>query len=91
LIGHHQSPVAGTQAEDRSASISPKNARTASSKHSVSKTPQPDANDMLTPVNYVDLFDRLYPEQHLHGLTDDNQITVEELNRRYATIRTNSI
>jgi hypothetical protein len=44
---------------------------------------------MLTPVNYVDLFDRLYPEQHLHGLTDDNQITVEELNRRYATIRAN--
>ena len=44
---------------------------------------------MLTPVNYVDLFDRLYPEQHLVGLTDENQITVEELNRRYASIRAN--
>ena len=44
---------------------------------------------MLTPVNYVDLFDRLYPEQHLLGLTDDGQITAEELNRRYATIRAN--
>ena len=44
---------------------------------------------MLTPVNYVDLFDRLYPEQHLAGLTDDGQITAEELNRRYATVRAN--
>jgi hypothetical protein len=44
---------------------------------------------MVTPVNYVDLFDRLYPEQHLAGLTDDGQITAEELNRRYATLRAN--
>lgn len=44
---------------------------------------------MVTPVNYVDLFDRLYPEQHLAGLTDDGQITAEELNRRYATMRAN--
>jgi hypothetical protein len=44
---------------------------------------------MLTPSNYVDLFDRLYPEQHLLGLTDDGQITTEELNRRFATIRAN--
>lgn len=44
---------------------------------------------MPTPVNYVDLFDRLYPEQHLAGLTDDGQINTEELNRRYATIRAN--
>ena len=44
---------------------------------------------MANPVNYVDLFDRLYPVQHLSGLTDDGQIAVDELNRRYATIRAN--
>jgi hypothetical protein len=44
---------------------------------------------MLTPINYVDLFDRLFPEQHLVGLSDDSQINVEELNHRYATIRAN--
>jgi hypothetical protein len=44
---------------------------------------------MLTPPNYVDLFDRLYPEQQLTGLTDDGQITVEELNQRYAIQRAN--
>lgn len=44
---------------------------------------------MQTPLNYVDLFDRLYPEQHLTGLGDENQINVDELNHRYATIRAN--
>ena len=44
---------------------------------------------MTSPVNYVDLFDRLYPEQHLSGITDDSQINVDDLNQRYATIRAN--
>jgi hypothetical protein len=44
---------------------------------------------MLTPVNYVDLFDRLYPEQLLTGLADENEISVEGLNARFAAIRSN--
>ena len=44
---------------------------------------------MPTPVNYVDLFDRLYPEQLLSGLASDGDITVEELNARYDVIRAN--
>ena len=46
---------------------------------------------MLHPVNYIDLFDRTYPVQHLSGLTDDNQISVEELNKRFAIIKANQL
>lgn len=44
---------------------------------------------MLKPTNYVDLYDRLYPEHQLVGLASDSQITVPELNMRLGTIRNN--
>jgi hypothetical protein len=43
----------------------------------------------LKPLNYVDLFDFLYPETPLEGLPDASQITVFQLNNRYAVIRNN--
>jgi hypothetical protein len=44
---------------------------------------------MIAPINYVDLYDRLYPEQQLTGLASENQITVQNLNSRYGVIRNN--
>jgi len=44
---------------------------------------------MLYPANYVDLFDRLYPESGLSGFQDSSQITVSGLNERYAHIKNN--
>lgn len=43
---------------------------------------------MSATINYTDIFDRLFPVQELSGLTDDSQIEVSELNRRYAIVRT---
>jgi len=43
----------------------------------------------LPPLNYVDLFDRFWPEYWVPGLADENEISVGGINERLAAVRAN--